>query len=197
MNSNSYIPAVNVSNNTRIVDAYPRYCHILAFMQKQLSFITFLSPDNTFHLTAYTFKTKKKWQPCRFRIILDWFSLIFYRVLEHFFKNGLKRIVQCFFLTFKFFWSPFWRRIMLPLKHDDLVSNRGIFKRIKEKLTGWFRLIWSDPNSRNLLGFLVLNLSFAFVELFYGVWTNSLGLISDSFHMFFDCTGLLAGLVRV
>lgn len=84
---------------------------------------------------------------------------------------------------------------MLPLKHDDLVSNRGIFKRIKEKLTGWFRLIWSDPNSRNLLGFLVLNLSFAFVELFYGVWTNSLGLISDSFHMFFDCTGLLAGLV--
>ena len=21
------------------------------------------------------------------------------------------------------------------------------------------------------------------------VWTNSLGLISDSFHMFFDCTG--------
>ena len=29
----------------------------------------------------------------------------------------------------------------------------------------------------------------------YGVWTNSLGLISDSFHMFFDCTGLMAGLV--
>lgn len=28
----------------------------------------------------------------------------------------------------------------------------------------------------------------------YGIWTNSLGLISDSFHMFFDCTGLLAGL---
>jgi len=43
--------------------------------------------------------------------------------------------------------------------------------------------------------FLILNLSFAFVELFYGVLTNSLGLISDSFHMFFDCTGLLAGLV--
>ena len=86
---------------------------------------------------------------------------------------------------------------MLPLKHDDLAQRpRGFFKRIKEKLTGWFRLIWSDPNSRNLLGFLVLNLSFAFVELFYGVWTNSLGLISDSFHMFFDCTGLLAGLVR-
>jgi len=53
----------------------------------------------------------------------------------------------------------------------------------------------SDTNARNLLGFLVLNLTFAFVELIYGVWTNSLGLISDSFHMFFDCTGLMAGLV--
>jgi len=52
----------------------------------------------------------------------------------------------------------------------------------------------NDKNSRNLLMFLLLNFSFAFVELFYGIWTNSLGLISDSFHMFFDCTGLLAGL---
>ena len=84
---------------------------------------------------------------------------------------------------------------MLPLRHGDAVIQRGIFKRLLEKLTGWFRLILSDPNSRNLLGFLMLNLSFAFIELFYGVWTNSLGLISDSFHMFFDCTGLLAGLV--
>lgn len=56
------------------------------------------------------------------------------------------------------------------------------------------RLIFSDRNSRNLFLFLILNLSFAFVELAYGIWTNSLGLISDSFHMFFDCTGLLAGL---
>ena len=28
---------------------------------------------------------------------------------------------------------------------------------------------------------------FTFVELAYGVWTNSLGLISDGFHMLFDC----------
>src|SRR6218665_609648 len=58
-----------------------------------------------------------------------------------------------------------------------------------------FRLIFSDQNSRNLFLFLLLNFSFAFVELFYGMWTNSLGLISDSFHMFFDCTALIAGLV--
>jgi len=84
---------------------------------------------------------------------------------------------------------------MLPMRHDDLGKSRGIIGRWKEKAIGWIRLIISDPNSRNLLGFLLLNLTFAFVELAYGVWTNSLGLISDSFHMFFDCTGLMAGLV--
>lgn len=57
------------------------------------------------------------------------------------------------------------------------------------------RQIWSDPESRNIFLFLLINLTFAFVELFYGIMTNSLGLISDSFHMFFDCTALVAGLV--
>ena len=84
---------------------------------------------------------------------------------------------------------------MLPLRHNDQVIQRGFFKRLKEKVTGWIRLILSDKNSRNLAGFLGLNLTFAFVELAYGIWTNSLGLISDAFHMFFDCTGLMFGLV--
>ncbi|KAJ8944164.1 hypothetical protein NQ314_009526 [Rhamnusium bicolor] len=83
---------------------------------------------------------------------------------------------------------------MLPLSHKD-TYHRGFGSRIKEKINGWIRLIFSDRNSRNLFLFLLLNLSFAFVELIYGVWSNSLGLISDSFHMFFDCTGLMAGLV--
>jgi zinc transporter 5/7 len=82
---------------------------------------------------------------------------------------------------------------MLPLSHKE--KPQSYVSRIKEKVQGWIRLIFSDKNSRNLFLFLILNLSFAFVELSYGIWTNSLGLISDSFHMFFDCTGLLAGLV--
>ena len=36
---------------------------------------------------------------------------------------------------------------------------------------------------------------FTGVELVYGVWTNSLGLISDGFHMLFDCSALVLGLV--
>lgn len=80
---------------------------------------------------------------------------------------------------------------MLPLTHKD---SRGFTYKVREKINSLTRLIFSDRNSRNLFLFLLLNLSFAFVELMYGIWTNSLGLISDSFHMFFDCTGLLAGL---
>lgn len=81
---------------------------------------------------------------------------------------------------------------MLPLHKGDKYKPES---KLKEKFLGWIRLIFSEKTSRRLLGFLVLNLSFAFVELLYGIWTNSLGLISDSFHMFFDCTALLAGLV--
>ncbi len=85
---------------------------------------------------------------------------------------------------------------MLPMRHDDDYKRpAGFVGRWRAKVASWIRLILADKNSRNLLAFLGLNLSFAFVELFYGVWSNSLGLISDSFHMFFDCTGLLAGLV--
>lgn len=61
---------------------------------------------------------------------------------------------------------------MIPLTHRD---SRSISSRIKEKISGWMRLIFSDRNSRNLFLFLLLNFSFAFVELLYGVWTNSLG----------------------
>jgi Co/Zn/Cd efflux system component len=35
---------------------------------------------------------------------------------------------------------------------------------------------------------------FMFVELLYGVWTNSLGLITDACHMLFDCTALFIAL---
>jgi len=83
--------------------------------------------------------------------------------------------------------------MMLPLYNNKEFKIPKSY-RIKEKLQGWLRLILSDKNSRNLFMFLLLNLSFAFVELIYGFITNSLGLISDSFHMFFDCTALIAGL---
>eukprot|EP00741_Cyanophora_paradoxa_P013658 tig00020704_g13187.t1 len=57
-----------------------------------------------------------------------------------------------------------------------------------------FRAILENRDSRRIAFFLSINLAFMFVELIYGVITNSLGLISDSFHMAFDCSALVIGL---
>lgn len=42
------------------------------------------------------------------------------------------------------------------------------------------RAIWSDSGTRNLFSFLLINLSFAFVELLWGMWTNRSGPIPIS-----------------
>jgi len=54
--------------------------------------------------------------------------------------------------------------------------------------------ITSSSDSRKIVIFLLMNLAFMFVEVVVGMWTNSLGLISDAGHMFFDCTALFIGL---
>ncbi|EMP36535.1 Zinc transporter 5 [Chelonia mydas] len=70
-------------------------------------------------------------------------------------------------------------------------SSQSLPRFIKESL----KQILEEYDSRQIFYFLCLNLAFTFVELFYGVWTNSLGLISDGFHMLFDCSALVMGLL--
>jgi len=87
---------------------------------------------------------------------------------------------------------------MLPLTRTDQYKGDEFKPGVRiwcRKILIWIKSIFKDKTSRNIFCFLVLNLIFAFLELFYGMWTNSLGLISDSFHMFFDCTALLTGLI--
>ncbi|KFD57070.1 hypothetical protein M513_01955 [Trichuris suis] len=57
------------------------------------------------------------------------------------------------------------------------------------------RQILSQADSRRIFFFLCVNLFFTFIEFMYGIWTNSLGLISDAFHMLFDCSALVVGLI--
>jgi Co/Zn/Cd efflux system component len=45
------------------------------------------------------------------------------------------------------------------------------------------KTILANPESRKIFYFLVLNLVYMFVQMLYGVWTNSLGLISDGDFM--------------
>ncbi len=47
------------------------------------------------------------------------------------------------------------------------------------------RQIWANTDSRKIFVFLCVNLMFMVVELCYGIWTNSLGLISDACRIFF------------
>ncbi|KAL4063204.1 cation efflux protein [Scleroderma citrinum] len=55
--------------------------------------------------------------------------------------------------------------------------------------------ILSDNESRKIFYFLVLNMCYMLVQMLYGVWTNSLGLISDAIHMAFDCLAIGVGLL--
>ncbi|PWN44272.1 cation efflux protein [Ceraceosorus guamensis] len=55
-------------------------------------------------------------------------------------------------------------------------------------------VIYAAEDSRKIFQFLLLNLAFMGVQLLWGVWTNSLGLISDAIHMFFDCAAIGMGL---
>jgi len=61
-------------------------------------------------------------------------------------------------------------------------------------LQSYLRTILASPESRKIFYFLLLNLAFMLVQMLYGVWTNSLGLISDAIHMAFDCMAIAMGL---
>ncbi|EEA26686.1 putative zinc transporter msc2 [Talaromyces marneffei ATCC 18224] len=54
--------------------------------------------------------------------------------------------------------------------------------------------ILSKEDSRKIFYFMCLNFGFMLIQLTYGFVTGSLGLLSDSIHMFFDCLALVVGL---
>ncbi|EME42591.1 hypothetical protein DOTSEDRAFT_89947, partial [Dothistroma septosporum NZE10] len=54
--------------------------------------------------------------------------------------------------------------------------------------------ILSEKDSRRIAYFTCLNFAFMIVQGIYGYLSGSLGLLSDTVHMFFDCLGLIVGL---
>ena len=62
-------------------------------------------------------------------------------------------------------------------------------------LTDMVKVTYEDQSSRKILNFLLLTISFMFVEMLYGYLSNSLSLISDGFHMLCDSLALLVGLL--
>lgn len=81
---------------------------------------------------------------------------------------------------------------MYPVPVSSLtIPTRTPTARLIQSYT---KTILSNPESRKIFYFLLLNLSYMGVQMLYGVWTNSLGLISDAIHMAFDCMAIGVGL---
>ncbi|KAI8991507.1 Metallo-dependent phosphatase-like protein [Mycotypha africana] len=90
-------------------------------------------------------------------------------------------------------------------ENDRVLDNSALSGKVRKPTSGKristlrivkqsLEIILSNQDSKQIFYFLLLNLSYMFVQLAYGVWTNSLGLISDAIHMFFDCLALGIGL---
>lgn len=60
---------------------------------------------------------------------------------------------------------------------------------------GWLSQAIDGPDTRRVLGVASLLGGFAVVQALYGLKAGSLGLVSDSFHMFFHCAALLVSLI--
>ncbi|RMZ77923.1 hypothetical protein DV738_g4102, partial [Chaetothyriales sp. CBS 135597] len=81
--------------------------------------------------------------------------------------------------------------------HRPLVAAASRPTQFLLDLTEPYTLLHSiiaDAESRRIFYFMLLNLAFMVVQSTYGYLTGSLGLISDSIHMFFDCVALFVGL---
>ncbi|PHH64856.1 hypothetical protein CDD81_3922 [Ophiocordyceps australis] len=81
---------------------------------------------------------------------------------------------------------------------DEAKAHRSLFTRTIVAYTPQYPILHAiliDKDSRRIFYFMVLNFCFMAVQAFYGYVTDSLGLLSDSIHMFFDCVALLVGLL--
>ncbi|KAL1646377.1 putative zinc transporter msc2 [Diplodia intermedia] len=81
-----------------------------------------------------------------------------------------------------------------PHAHDKHSKFTGLLLKNVEA-GGVLHSIIVEKDSRRIAYFGCLNLAFMAVQFFYGFVTGSLGLLTDSIHMFFDCAGLAVGLI--
>ena len=84
--------------------------------------------------------------------------------------------------------------------HDHTTHSHGNHSKLTGVLISaseGFPLLHSiliEKDSRRILYFMCLNFGFMLIQTFYAVLTGSLGLLSDSIHMLFDCLALVVGL---
>ena len=69
-----------------------------------------------------------------------------------------------------------------------------LFKKTIPNLYDIYSVLSKKKNLKLLTYFLIINLLFMFVEVIYGLLSNSLGLLTDGAHMLLDCTAVVIGL---
>jgi hypothetical protein len=81
-----------------------------------------------------------------------------------------------------------------PLRSSSTSASASFQVSLAPLLQSLMVRLKEDSDARHIFYFLSINLAFMFVEFLYGIWSNSLGLISDAAHMLFDCLALAIGL---
>ncbi|TMW67671.1 hypothetical protein Poli38472_011291 [Pythium oligandrum] len=79
--------------------------------------------------------------------------------------------------------------------HADAMVSSSSSSRHPADPAQILAVLWEKEDSRKILMFLSVNVSYMFIELLVGIWSNSLGLIGDAGHMFFDNGALFIGLI--
>lgn len=68
---------------------------------------------------------------------------------------------------------------MYPRVADPSASAGAYYAVSSRLMRAYLKDILSNPESRKIFYFLMLNMCYMLVQMLYGIWTNSLGLISD------------------
>jgi len=79
------------------------------------------------------------------------------------------------------------------------VPPYGVFEDESKKLSlsGVFRTIWNDSDSKHLFLFICLLFFAVFIQFFYGFVTGSLGLLSTAFHTSCDLVAMCISLAAM
>ena len=72
---------------------------------------------------------------------------------------------------------------MYPRMTEPSANARSYYASASRLMRAYLKDILSNPESRKIFYFLMLNMCYMLVQMLYGIWTNSLGLISDGKHM--------------
>lgn len=68
---------------------------------------------------------------------------------------------------------------MYPRPNQPSLGASSYYKSTSRLVQAYLKDILSNPESRKIFYFLMLNMCYMLVQMLYGIWTNSLGLISD------------------